>query len=246
MRIQFADWLRTKSWVAGALAMLLGSVFPSHAETVTSDVFRASVMVQGVIQFNTFTNLTIHPVQMVGADLVNLALGRELGTTLLANEVLAYAASPATNSSRLFVYDSNTGSNLATIGEIGPLVEAKQTGVPHPQTEMIAQLDVPGAGTISNGLTGANLILDGRSILDTNGAVLKFNATMLGVLDTVFVASITNLSVTNDFVFKNKTIHTNSVIVTNVFIGVTNMPVVIHAATVNTSGRKIGTLVEGP
>ena len=246
MAIQSAGRTPLRFRVAIAIALLPCPVMPVFAQTVTSDVLRASVFVQGVIQFETFSNQMIHPVQIVSADLVNLALGRELSTALQSNEVLAFGSSPSTNNAKVFVYDSSTASNLATIGRINPLLQAAQSGTSHRETEVIAQLDVPGAGTISNGLTGGNLMLDGRSVLDTNGSVMKFNAKLVGILDTVFVATITNFSVTNSISFKSNKIITNSVVVTNVFIGVTNIPVVIRTATVNTGSKKIGTLIEGP
>jgi len=223
-----------------------GVVVAAHSQTATSDVFQADMFIRGVITWEHGTNGVIHGVQITGTDLVNLALGRKLGTNLKMNEMLAYGVSPATNNAKLFVYDSKTASNLATIGEINPLVEAQQSGVRFSKTETIARLILPGAGTFTNGLTGGDMTMDARSVLDSNGAVMAFYAKMLGYLHAVFDVSITNFSATNVIVISGKTIETNSVILTNYFIGPTNIPVIIRAATVNTQGGKIGRLIEGP
>ena len=187
--------------------------------------------------------------QFSGADLVNLALGRVLGTKLQTNEVFAYGASSATNNPKVFVYDSNTASNLATIGQIAP--EASHRAARQDRfyqtssrniSEVIAEMIVPGAGNATNGLTGGNFLLDGSSILETNGSLAKFNAKMIGVLNTAVTGTLTNLVQTNVVVdLTNVTI-----VVTNVFVGSTNIPVLVRSATLTTKGKKIGTLIDGP
>ncbi len=225
--------------------LLFGAVVSAHG--ITSDVLRAQVTIQGAIQFQLGTNGTIHSVLILSQDLINLALGQPLLTKVPANEVLAYASSPLTNTSVLIVYDTIASSNLATIAQIGPLQQLYQdtNGADSPSnTETISEMTVLPAGTPTNGLLGGSLILDGKSMLDSNGAVKTFNAKMIGLLDTTFLTAITNLSVTNDIIMTNMSkIVTNSIIVTNVFIGVTNIPVIVRTATLTTQGKPVNASV---
>jgi hypothetical protein len=235
-----------KSWIASGM-LLFGAVASGYSQGITSDVLRAQVSIQGAIQFQFGTNGTIHPVIILSQDLINLATGQPLGTKIPKNEVLAYASSPLTNNSLLFVYDLISASNLATIGEIDPVQQIFQNtmGGNNPSnTEAISQMTVQQAGTPTNGLLGGTLILDGKSMLDSNSEVKSFNAKMIGVLNTSFLATITNLSVTNDIYITNMNrIVTNSIINTNVFIGVTNIPVLVRSATMTTQGGSLSAVV---
>ncbi len=228
---------------------MVGAVATAYTQSVTSDVLRARILIQGVIEYNRGTNDVIHPVQISSSDLVNLALGRVLGTAVPRNQVLAFGASPDTNNAKIFVYDSDTASNLATIGQIDPIEEVEQTGSRHHNTEQIAQLVIPVSGSTSNGITGGDLLLDAKSVLETNRAVLSFSARMIGVLDTMFVGTFTNFYETNTVTIATNmtTIVTNNAfgVVTNICPNcITNIPVIVRSGTLTTSGKKIGALVE--
>jgi hypothetical protein len=238
-----------KSWIASATLLLFGSVFPTYSQAVTSDVFRVKVLLQGIIQYVSLTtNQTmIHPVQLNGQDLVNLALGRELGTRLHTNEVLAYCSSLSTNTAKVLVYDFNTRSNLATIGQIDPQAEATGLSKHRNTSEVIAEMAVPGAGNSTNGLAGGDFFLDGRSILETNGALTKFNATSIGFLETVLQATNYDFTCTTNILTHNSEITTNIDCITNSFTVVgSNYTVLVRSATITTQGKKIGMLIEGP
>jgi len=246
---RFFERTNMKSWITVGILMV-GAVTTAYTQSVTSDVLRARILIQGVIQYNRGTNDVIHPVQISSSDLVNLALGRVLGTAVPRNQILAFGASPDTNNAKIFVYDSDTASNLATIGQIETIEEVEQTGIRDHNTEQMAELVIPGAGSVSNGITGGDLLLDGKSVLDTNRAVLGFSARIIGVLDTMFVGTFTNYYETNTVTIAtniNMTIVTNNAIgvVTNICPNcITNIPVLVRDGDLSTSGKKIGALVE--
>jgi len=161
----------------------MGVVGSGFSQAITNAVFRAKASFQGVIQSGpTPASQTLQPVQINSEDLVNFALGREQGTKLQANELLALAASLTTNTSRLFVYDSSTTSNLATIGLINPQVVI--FGQKHRQTTLAisAPMIIPGAGNATNGLTGGSFLLEMKSVFNTNNSTANFSAKLIGFL----------------------------------------------------------------
>lgn len=233
-----------KSWIASGL-LLAGAVDSAFSQAVTSDVFRAQATFLGAIQFGpTPAAQAIKSVRINSDDLVNSALGREWGAKLQTNEVLAYASSLMTNTAKLLVYDPFASSNLATIGQINPQV-AMVGQIQRPNvSEMSAVMVVPGAGNATNGLTGGSFVLDAKSALETNGAILNFNATGIGFLGTVVQATNFNLTCVTNVVSATMT---NIVCTTNSFTVVgTNFNVLVRTATITTRGKKIGTLTEPP
>ena len=180
-------------WITSGI-LLIGVVGSALAQAVTSDVFRAQVMIQGSIQSGpTPSNQTIQAVKLNGEDLVNLALGRPLGTKLQANEILAYVSTFTTNTSRLVVFDPSVSSNLAIIGQITPQLAVIGENHHRNMSEVGSDMTVPGAGNATNGLTGGSFILDARSLLETNDAIRKLHATGIGFLDAMTAG--TNLNV---------------------------------------------------
>src|SRR5207244_2983491 len=105
------------SWrIALGLVIIGAVVFPATMRGVTSEVFRVDTILQGVIQSGPISNSTIEKVKIRAEDLVNLAQGRTLGTPVPKNEILAFANDCLVDL-RLIVYDTDTSSNLVTIGQ---------------------------------------------------------------------------------------------------------------------------------
>ena len=138
-------------------------------------------LIQGKIEFFA----TINKVRISSDDLINLARGRDLRSTVPTNEVLAFASVCNTNDMKLIVFDTATSSNLDTIGRLDVVDEVSQAE----KRELIAQLTVPGAGGVSNALTGGTLLMDATFTVTTNDCVTKWSGTMLGVLDTLVPAT---------------------------------------------------------
>lgn len=219
--------------------ILLGLVLTSRAQTY--QVYPVKFVLSGAIQFvpadNVYTNFggittnlivnpqPVHPVVIKGEDLVNLARGRNLGTPLPNNEVLALASVCGTNLSKIVVFDTVASSNLATIAELNAIYEAvgyKGHGATNKTVnittnlESAIQVTIPGAGNSTNALTGGLLMLDAQSQLTTNGCVHRWSGTMMGVLATI---------VTDSGVSSNYT-------------------VIVRKATLSTSGKEVGSFSE--
>ena len=165
----------------GAVCLGLSLWLVGIALAGTSDVFRVKALIQGKIEFFT----TINKVRISSDDLINLARGRDLRTVVPPNEVLAFTGVCNTNDMKIIVFDTATASNLATIGRLDVVNEVSGLD----KKEMIVQFTVPGAGGVSNGLTGGTLLMDANLTIDRSNCVTRWSGTMLGVLNTLVPAT---------------------------------------------------------
>ncbi len=224
-----------------SLLGLLGHAGSASAQT-SGDVFRAQATLQGVIQFGpTASNQTLQSVKLNGQDLVNLALGRDRGTKLAPNELLAFQSTLPTNTALLFVYDPVAVTNLATIGVITPNLAILGQSHHRNSSEVSSDMAIPGAGNGTNGLSGGSFVLDSKSLLETNGPIKKLTATGIGFLNVT--APVTNF----DLVCVTNIVADTTNIVcsaTNTFTVVgTNFTVIVRTATITTQGRKLGSFI---
>jgi hypothetical protein len=230
--------MKQRTWMAlyfGALAFLVLGV----AIAGTNDVFRLKGIIRGVIQFGT-TVPFIDKVQITEDDLINLALGRDLGTRVATNEVLALTSGCGTDDVKFVVFDINGSSNLATIAELDLLARASSS-IKKQRQEML-QFTVPGSGGPTNALTGGTLLLGATSTVDTNGCIRRWNGSLFGVLNTLLPISTCTNVITN--VISGSV--TNSITNCPTFMVSSNFDVIISKTSYSTTGKKIGTVVDEP
>ena len=231
--------MKSRTWM-GTLCLAIGLWVVGIALAGTSEVFRVRGTIKGVIQFgNTNDNFT-QKVKITRDDLINLALGRDQGTRVPANEELALGSRCDINLMKMFVYDTSAESNLATISFLNPV----HTVFTDKKREMISEFLVPGAGNSSNGLAGGTLLMYVNFDVNKNDNCLKkWTGNMLGVLDVLLPGTNLTLVVSTNIVGNTTNTVTNVVAVAT---GV-DFPVVIPTVTYKTQGKKIGTLIEpGP
>jgi len=250
------------SWrIALGLVVIGIVVVPATMRGITSDVFRVTTTFQGVIQSGPFSNSIIEKVKIRSEDLVNLAQGRTLGTPVPKNEILAFANDCLVDL-RLIVYDTDTSSNLVTIGQAIDLSTAFSSRRKYEETIhsfSINNTSPGGAG--SNGIVGGSFYYHGKININTNFCPTSFGGQFTGVLRTAFPFIATNIFCTN---FVDSCTITNCVLTncmpvcvtncttncvshsdcwTNIFPAVELIPVIIPRSPIST-GKKIGTLVE--
>jgi hypothetical protein len=140
-------------------------------------VWAVKTGLSGVVQDGNI----VGKVKIASPDLVNVALGREIGAVVPTNQVLVLAADCSMSNLWLIVYDASTGSNLTTVAEsidIALVTEAvKKVG------SFAALMQVNVAGSATNSLTGRWLALTGSFRLGVNSCVSTIRATAIGVLD---------------------------------------------------------------
>jgi hypothetical protein len=234
---------------------------PAASWGITSEVFRVDTTLQGVIQSGPVSNSIIEKVKIRSEDLVNLAQGRTLGTAVPKNEILAFANDCLVNL-RMIVYDTDTASNLVTIGQAINLSTAFSSRKRYEETIHSFSINdtTPGGGG-SNGIVGGSFYYHGKININTNFCPTKFGGQFTGVLRTAFPFIATNIFCTN---FVDSCTVTNCVLTnclpdcvtncttncvshsdcwTNIFPAVELIPVIIPRSPIST-GKKIGTLVE--
>lgn len=242
------------------LFVLGGSLVPVSLWGFTSDVFRVDTTLQGVIQNGIYSNSTIEKVKIRSEDLVNLAQGRTLGTPVPKNEILAFANDCLVNL-RLIVYDSDSSSNLVTIGQAIDLETAFSSRKKYEETIHAFNIynTTPG-GAGSNGIIGGSFYYHGKININKDFCPTKFGGQFTGVLRTAFPFIATNVFCTN--IILSCTL-TNCVITniasdsvtncttncvtqvdcwTNIFPAVQLYNVIIPRSPIST-GKKIGTLI---
>jgi len=246
------------SWRIGLwLAVVVVAVIPVESPAATSDVFRLSTTLQGVIQNGSISNSNILKVKIRDVDLVNLAQGRTLGTPVPDNEILAFADHCATDL-RLIVYDTSTESNLVTIGQGLNLDTAYSSRRNYKETmDALNIFNTTDDGAGSNGIVGGSFYYHGKIKIKTNYCPKSFGGQFTGVLRTAFPYVATNILCTNyiisctvtNCIITNGTSDcvTNCLIGTdcwtNIFPSVQLINVIIPRSPIST-GTKIGTLVE--
>jgi len=140
----------------------------------TNITFRSPAGFEGVFQGEIGGKPAYEFEHLIGADLVNLALGTGVGT-VRTNEVLALEVACDSSSASLVVFDKATKSNLVTIAASSKIVVVQQQDNPaaaFPDRERFAtEMDiVPSAGSNANALVSGFLDVAGRLYLNpTNG-----------------------------------------------------------------------------
>jgi len=181
--------------VIGTLYVALGLWLVGVGLAATSDVFRLSAKIKGVIQYGVTNNNAILGIQITSDNLINLALGNDIAAKVPNNEELALATD-CRSDMKMIVYDTSNESNLATIAQLVLVDEAIEPD----KAERISNFLVPGAGNGTNGLTGGTMLIYETLSLDVSNCVKKWTGTMTGVLDTVLPGTNFTLSFTTNIV----------------------------------------------
>ncbi len=109
-------------------------------------------------------------VGLAGRDLVNLAMGREIGDTNFPRQVLAMTIACDQSAAALVVYDRDTDSAVASIADstrVDSVVQQNSTTDAGPnRTRVVAQFNIGAVGNESNGLLGGYFTAAGRIHLD--------------------------------------------------------------------------------
>lgn len=133
---------------------------------ISQKTFRTPTSMTGVFQAE---GLSGEPVfgfeELIGRDLVNLALGAPIGTAR-SNEVLALEIDCGQTGVRLVVHDKLADSNIvviATATSLDVVGEKSNSASPFPnRARFVAHFDIQNLGDELNGLTGGYLTMAGR------------------------------------------------------------------------------------
>lgn len=236
-----------------ALCIFFAGLFvPAVTHAGTSEVFGVQTRINGVIE-RFLSNTVISKVVISADDFINLARQRTLGTPVPGNEILALTSDCPSNNLRLIIFDTDTSSNLVTLGTLNHLTTAVYTRRRYMETITQISLDDTSDGT--NGITGGSFYYHSRINLGTNNCPTKFSGQLTGLLGTTFPLLLTNHNCTN-FVTQidpgtNCVTNCVTVLLTNCVLDgtITVLPtnqtfdVIIPRAPLAT-GKPIGTLIE--
>jgi hypothetical protein len=163
--------MKMQGWLAIGAVISIAASSTVFAQTRT---FRTPAAFEGVIQSTDVAGKPAYQFEgFDGADLVNLALGTELGTTR-TNEVLAIEFACDSSSVDLVVFDKATSNTLAVIASSSKISVVRQqdndaTAFPN-RERFAAEMDVASLGNDTNGLVSGFLDIAGRVYLNpTNG-----------------------------------------------------------------------------
>jgi hypothetical protein len=163
--------MKTQGWLTIGAVISIAASSTVFAQTRT---FRTPAAFEGVIQTTDVAGKPAYQFEgFDGADLVNLALGTELGT-VRTNEVLAIEFACDSSSVDLVVFDKATSNNLAVIAissKISVVQQQDNDTAAFPDRERFAaEMDVAPLGNDTNGLVSGFLDIAGRVYLNpTNG-----------------------------------------------------------------------------
>jgi len=160
--------MKTKKWLMVVAAV---SMTPAPAVFAQTRTFRSPAAFVGVSQGEVANKPAYNIVPLIGADLVNLALGTAPGTPR-TNEVLALGFDCAGTNVDLVVFDRTSSNNIATIASsssFDTVEQAKKKKVISDGERFVAMLNVASLGNSTNGLLGGYLTLAGRIYIGTNG-----------------------------------------------------------------------------
>jgi len=238
-----------------------------RVNAITSDVYRLDMTIRGYVQTGTVTSetsgsgnnqttnavvtATMQSVIIKRDDLINLALGRQLGTPVAAHEELAIVHNCYLDLSRMIVFDNTTFSNLATISDLrqlGQVIGFKNSGK---TARTVSEMLIHTTGNATNGLTGGQFTTEAESKLEYNttevGATLvtnlcskSFSGSMVGILDTLLGATNTVFGLTNIVENGSNVV----VITTNTVFEGTPFKVIVPKTTFATKGKALHILIE--
>ena len=162
-----------------ASALAAGSAGRTWA--VTSEVFQVSAQItHSVLAGDHATNGVFRNAVIFGKDLVNLARGRNLGTTLPTNEVLALAHTCGATNAVLMVYDRYATNNLQTIAVLEHMLAANVPHLHSTSSEDLWSLNWADTGGVSNAVLGGQCFYFSSSLSDTNGCFRSLTGTAKG------------------------------------------------------------------
>lgn len=235
-----------KSWLLIVIGLQIGIGF---ARAGTSDVYQTTALFQGVIQTGTAVLPAISKVQVNTADLINFALGRPLRTPVDRADVLAIASDCANDQLRVIVYNTDSGENRVTIGNVTTILSLEGFQKRKYTRNLIGNLSILPTGDGTNGLTGGDLRLSATSAATTNGCLTSLKGNLLGTLGTVFPLVITNYPCTNfiscsltnaEFCITN-CVPDGTFVVSNTVV---TYDIAVSRATLQTEGKRLGVLIE--
>jgi hypothetical protein len=227
--------LRSLTLLAAATSLLAWACLAG-----TSDVYRLVTSIEGSVQSGVTSNAVISDVKITPDDLINLGLGRPLGTPIGKDETLAAIQDYESEVVSVIVYDKNLGTRLATLGVLERNLTIEGFKKDDRLRRVIGDLVILPTGDGTNGLTGGTLHMSALLDINKEGRFTKLKADLLGILGTTFFQSNIFVTATNVI---DGTI-TNTVLVTNLVCCTTNIDVAVSRAKFNSGGKLLGILVE--
>jgi hypothetical protein len=162
--------------------------------SITNEVSKVRTNGITIYVTNEVVNAEILSVVMNSDDVVNLAMGRNLGTKLPKNEILGVTTRCGDGVLEWVVYDKDQTTILKTIGQFTPQLRAAGQKKKKDSLEDISILTIFPTGSITNAFVDGSLSADVQSELDTNGCMKSANITMIGWWNTI-IASNNNQTV---------------------------------------------------
>ena len=156
----------------GAVGLAAAAVLSVWAISAGSPPVRTTAILTGVAQ-RPFTQIkTIDVLPLSGANLVNLAMGRSVGTTNFPKQVLALSFDCNLTTANLVVFDQSASNTIATLTTnlsfdfvqspiLSPAI-ANALGSTNELVRFIARLQVQPSGNVSNALRSGVLTVAGR------------------------------------------------------------------------------------
>jgi hypothetical protein len=152
--------MKARRWiVAGCAALALGVLALAQASGSTSQVLQVEASLSGVVLTNGFT---AYKDILTSADIINLARGRAMTSTALANEVLGLVVPCGEEApTSLVVFDRVSSNTLVTVADINVLgaVEntIKSSTLRSNTTDVVLAANFGATGDTTNGWTSGIL-----------------------------------------------------------------------------------------
>jgi hypothetical protein len=179
------------------------------ARAVTTDVFKVKVNITGAVEYvsitnevtkvktngvtiritNEVVNAEIITVRLDDADIINLAMGRDLGTKPPENEVLGVTTRCGDGILQWVVYDKDATNIAKIVGEFAPQIRTIGKKKKKDQMEDLSLLNILPNGSPTNAFLAGSLSADVESELDTNGCMKNTTITMIGWIETIIASN---------------------------------------------------------
>ncbi len=165
-----------KFYVLGGLMAGVAMALTAWAVGPAAKTFRTTASFEGLVGgTNNVTSLPdVLRFHFAGWNLVNLARGREFGSTNAPNEVLAMTFNCDLSAASLVVYDRTSQSIVTNIADStsGDSIQAQNTADPlgRGHVRFVAQFQIHQLGNATNGLLDGFLTVAGR-LYTTNDCV---------------------------------------------------------------------------
>jgi hypothetical protein len=153
------------------LLAVLAAAASAGAVSANLQTFRTTALLRGIAQGqDSVTGAPqFDPVTLRGADLVNLAMGRAIGDTSHAEQVLAMTIACDLSAAQLVVYDRFASREVETIAESTSFDSVRAQGPRAPaanRAHFVARFDVDENGNATDGITSGFATVAGRLNLD--------------------------------------------------------------------------------